>query len=360
MPSPARVRVLVVDDSALIRSLLRSIIDAAPDMTCVGVAPDPIVAREMIRNLNPDVLTLDVEMPKMDGLDFLEKLMRLRPMPVVMVSGHTAKGSEVSLRALELGAVEIVTKPRLDLTAGLEGAAEEIRDKIRAASMARIRPRQASTLPPASTPISPTTTSTRAVAADRLIAIGASTGGTEAIKAVLMAMPASAPGVVITQHMPERFTKSFAERLDRVSALTVTEAVHGERILNGHAYIAPGHSHLRIARSGGAYVADLSTEPPVNRHRPSVDVLFNSVAAVAGKQAVGALLTGMGKDGALGLLAMRKAGAFTIAQNEATCVVYGMPREAVLVGGAAEELALERIAPRLIETSRMTSPGGSR
>lgn len=360
MPSPARVRVLVVDDSALIRSLLRSIIDAAPDMTCVGVAPDPIVAREMIRNLNPDVLTLDVEMPKMDGLDFLEKLMRLRPMPVVMVSGHTAKGSEVSLRALELGAVEIVTKPRLDLTAGLEGAAEEIRDKIRAASMARIRPRQASTLPPASTPISPTTTSTRAVAADRLIAIGASTGGTEAIKAVLMAMPASAPGVVITQHMPERFTKSFAERLDRVSALTVTEAVHGERILSGHAYIAPGHSHLRIARSGGAYVADLSTEPPVNRHRPSVDVLFNSVAAVAGKQAVGALLTGMGKDGALGLLAMRKAGAFTIAQNEATCVVYGMPREAVLVGGAAEELALERIAPRLIETSRMANPGGSR
>ncbi|NMG50826.1 chemotaxis protein CheB [Azoarcus communis] len=198
------------------------------------------------------------------------------------------------------------------------------------------------------------------MAADRLIAIGASTGGTEAIKAVLMAMPASAPGVVITQHMPERFTKSFAERLDRVSALTVTEAVHGERILSGHAYIAPGHSHLRIARSGGAYVADLSTEPPVNRHRPSVDVLFNSVAAVAGKQAVGALLTGMGKDGALGLLAMRKAGAFTIAQNEATCVVYGMPREAVLVGGAAEELALERIAPRLIETSRMTSPGGSR
>ena len=360
MPSPARVRVLVVDDSALIRSLLRSIIDAAPDMTCVGVAPDPIVAREMIRNLNPDVLTLDVEMPKMDGLDFLEKLMRLRPMPVVMVSGHTAKGSEVSLRALELGAVEIVTKPRLDLTAGLEGAAEEIRDKIRAASMARIHPRQASTLPPASPPTQPTTTSTRAVAADRLIAIGASTGGTEAIKAVLMAMPASAPGVVITQHMPERFTKSFAERLDRVSALTVTEAVHGERILSGHAYIAPGHSHLRIARSGGAYVADLSTEPPVNRHRPSVDVLFNSVAAVAGKQAVGALLTGMGKDGALGLLAMRKAGAFTIAQNEATCVVYGMPREAVLVGGAAEELARERIAPRLIETSRMTSPGGSR
>lgn len=364
MPSPARVRVLVVDDSALIRSLLRSIIDAAPDMTCVGVAPDPIVAREMIRNLNPDVLTLDVEMPKMDGLDFLEKLMRLRPMPVVMVSGHTARGSEASLRALELGAVEIVTKPRLDLTAGLEGAAEEIRDKIRAASMARIRPRQASTLPPPTSTAASATSATaapaRAVAADRLIAIGASTGGTEAIKAVLMAMPAGAPGVVITQHMPERFTKSFAERLDRVSALTVTEAVHGERILSGHAYVAPGHSHLRIARSGGAYVADLSTEPPVNRHRPSVDVLFNSVAAVAGKQAVGALLTGMGKDGALGLLAMRKAGAFTIAQNEASCVVYGMPREAVLIGGAAEELALERIAPRLIETSRMTGAVGSR
>lgn len=356
----AKTRVLVVDDSALMRSLLRTIIDQSDDLTCIGTAPDPVVAREMIRNLNPDVLTLDVEMPRMDGLDFLERLMRLRPMPVVMVSSLTEAGSEVSLRAFELGAVEVVTKPRLDITSGVEAAADQIRDKIRAAAQSRPRPR------PAQAPVRHHPARGTAPAAitysttDKLIAIGASTGGTEAIKEVLMALPADSPGVVITQHMPERFTRSFAERLDKLCDLTVREAVQGERILNGHAYIAPGHSHLRVTRNGACYIAELSDAPPVNRHRPSVDVLFDSVAHVAGRNAVGALLTGMGKDGAQGLLAMRNAGAFTLAQDEASCVVYGMPREAVSIGAAVEELALERIAPRLIESIRQSSRTGTR
>lgn len=350
MPASAKTRVLVIDDSALIRSLLRAIIDDSEDLVCVGAAPDPLVAREMIRRLDPDVLTLDVDMPRMDGLEFLDRLMRLRPMPVVMVSGLTDRASEVTLRALELGAVDVLTKPRLDIGAGIEAAADEIRDKIRAAAHARLRapaalralvaPRAVVAAPP------------RCASTERILAIGASTGGTEAIREILCALRPDGPGVVIAQHMPERFTRSFAERLDRLSALTVREAVDGERILSGHAYVAPGHSHLKVARSGACYVTALSDAPPVNRHRPSVDVLFESVAAAAGVNAAGALLTGMGRDGAQGLLAMRQAGAFTVAQDEASCVVYGMPREAVLLGAVAEQLPLERIAARLTDALR--------
>jgi two-component system chemotaxis response regulator CheB len=326
-----------VDDSALIRSVMSEIIGSQPDMEVVGVAPDPIVARELIKQTNPDVLTLDVEMPRMDGLDFLEKLMRLRPMPVVMVSSLTERGSEITLRALELGAVDFVTKPKLSIQSGMREYTDLIADKIRAASHARIKPRQVvaagakptgeSALPMIRNPLT---------SSEKLIIIGASTGGTEAIKEFLIRMPSDCPGILITQHMPEGFTRSFAKRLDGLCKISVSEAAGGERVLPGHAYIAPGHSHLLLARSGANYVTQLDQGPPVNRHRPSVDVLFNSAAACAGKNAVGVILTGMGKDGALGMLEMKKAGAQNFAQDEASCVVFGMPREAIAVGATHE------------------------
>jgi two-component system chemotaxis response regulator CheB len=346
-----KIKVLIVDDSAMIRKLLGEIVNAQPDMTCIGAAPDPIVAREMIRNLNPDVLTLDVEMPKMDGLSFLEKLMRLRPMPVLMVSTLTQQGSEMTLRALELGAVDFVAKPKLDIARGLEAYAEDITAKIRIA--ARARPRRS--LPVAA--ISPSLkadavlphTIARVSSTEKLIAIGASTGGTEALKEVLSALPPDSPGVMIAQHMPEGFTRSFASRLDSICRIKVKEADDGERVLPGHAYIAPGHSHLLLKRSGANYVCELNQGPLVNRHRPSVDVLFRSVANSAGKNAVGVILTGMGKDGAQGLLEVRQAGAFTIAQDEATCVVFGMPREAIQIGAALEVAPLGDIVRQVLQ-----------
>jgi two-component system, chemotaxis family, protein-glutamate methylesterase/glutaminase len=339
-----KIKVLIVDDSALIRSVMNEIIRAQPDMEVVGVAPDPIVARELIKQTNPDVLTLDVEMPRMDGLDFLEKLMRLRPMPVVMVSSLTERGSEITLRALELGAVDFVTKPKLSIQSGMLEYAELITDKIRAASKARVKPRTIAGADPAKaggTPLplirNPLTSS------EKLIIIGASTGGTEAIKDFLVQMPSDCPGILITQHMPEGFTRSFARRLDSLCKITVTEAAGGERVLPGHAFIAPGHSHLQLARSGANYVTQLDQGPPVNRHRPSVDVLFESAAQFAGKNAVGVILTGMGKDGAAGMLTMKNAGAYNFAQDEASCVVFGMPREAIAVGATHEVGALNAL-----------------
>lgn len=344
--SQAKIRVLIVDDSALMRSLLREMLMTQPDLEVVGTAPDPHVARELIKQLNPDVLTLDVEMPRMNGLDFLEKLMRLRPMPVVMVSTLTEQGSEVTLRALELGAVDFFTKPKEDLSSQLPEKIEEISEKIRAAARARVRRRTLSgAMPVCSTPIAEYVFRTT----ERVICIGASTGGTEAIKEVLSRLPANAPAVLITQHMPEHFTRSFAERLNRLSAMTVKEAVHNERVLPGHAYVAPGHSHLRVVRSGAYYYTALSQEAPVNRHRPSVDVLFKSAAEALGPNGLGVLLTGMGKDGAAGLLAMRQAGAHTIAQDEASCVVYGMPKAAVELGAATEVCSLSQIARRILD-----------
>jgi two-component system chemotaxis response regulator CheB len=332
-----KIKVLIVDDSALIRSVMNEIVSNQPDMEVVGVAPDPIVARELIKQTNPDVLTLDVEMPRMDGLDFLEKLMRLRPMPVVMVSSLTERGSEITLRALELGAVDFVTKPKLSIQSGMREYAELITDKIRAAAKARVKPRTVSHHEPGkehgtALPLirNPLTSS------EKLIIIGASTGGTEAIKEFLMQMPSDCPGILITQHMPEGFTRSFAKRLDGLCKITVQEAQGGERVLPGHAFIAPGHSHLQLARSGANYVTQLDQGPPVNRHRPSVDVLFESAARCAGKNAVGVILTGMGKDGAAGMLTMKNAGAYNFAQDEATCVVFGMPREAIAVGATHE------------------------
>jgi two-component system chemotaxis response regulator CheB len=297
------------------------------------------------------VLTLDVEMPKMDGLDFLERLMRLRPMPVLMISSLTEGGSEVTFRALELGAVDFVSKPKLDIARGMEESAIEITDKIRAAAQARIR--KAFIAPFVQEKFSadailPSTTR-RFSSTEKLIAIGASTGGTEAIKEVLTNLPADAPGVLVAQHMPEHFTKSFADRLNNLCKISVKEAEHNERILPGHAYIAPGHSHLLLRRSGAHYIAELNQGPLVNRHRPSVDVLFRSVANVAGANALGIILTGMGKDGVQGLLEMKQAGSHTIAQDEASCVVFGMPKEAIAAGSVREVLPLQNIARRTLE-----------
>ena len=331
-----KIKVLIVDDSALIRGVMKEIISSQPDMEVVGVAPDPLVARELIKQTNPDVLTLDVEMPKMDGLDFLEKLMRLRPMPVVMVSSLTERGSEITMRALELGAVDFVTKPKISIQSGMREYTELIADKIRAAAKARIRPRTiapavAGALPALRNPLT---------SSEKLIIIGASTGGTEAIREFLMQMPSDCPGILIAQHMPEGFTTSFARRLDSLCKISVREAAGDERVLPGHAYIAPGHSHLLLVRSGANYVTRIEQSPPVNRHRPSVDVLFRSAASAAGKNAVGVILTGMGKDGAAGMLEMKQAGAYNFAQDEASCVVFGMPREAIAMGGTDEVGAL--------------------
>ncbi len=328
-----KIKVLIVDDSALIRSVMSEIISSQPDMEVVGVAPDPLVARELIKQTNPDVLTLDVEMPKMDGLDFLEKLMRLRPMPVLMVSSLTERGSEITMRALELGAVDFVTKPKISIQSGMREYAELISDKIRAAARARIKPRTLTA--PAATGALPALRNPL-TSSEKLIIIGASTGGTEAIREFLMQMPSDCPGILIAQHMPEGFTTSFARRLDSLCKISVREAHGDERVLPGHAYIAPGHSHLLLARSGANYVTRIEQTDPVNRHRPSVDVLFRSAAQAAGKNAVGVILTGMGKDGAAGMLEMKTAGAYNFAQDEASCVVFGMPREAIAIGAAHE------------------------
>lgn len=343
-----RIRVVIVDDSALIRKVLTEIINNEKDMEAVGAAPDPLVAREMIRALNPDVITLDVEMPKMDGLDFLERLMRLRPTPVVMVSTLTERGSDITMRALELGAVDFVSKPKLDIVHGMQEYAQQITDKIRAAAAAKISHRPAAGAAGASAAGQLPSLANRMMSTEKIIAIGASTGGTEAIKEVLIQLPPDCPGVVIAQHMPEGFTLSFANRLNSLSRITVKEAVHGERVLPGHAYIAPGHSHLLLKRSGANYVTELAQSPPVNRHRPSVDVLFRSCAECAGPNVVAAILTGMGKDGAVGMKEMHQAGAYTIAQDEASCVVFGMPKEAIACGGVDEIVPLKDVARRLL------------
>ncbi|MGC3983299.1 MAG: chemotaxis response regulator protein-glutamate methylesterase [Pseudorhodoferax sp.] len=348
----AKIRVLVVDDSALVRSLLAEIINRQHDMVCIGAANDPLVAREMIRELNPDVVTLDVEMPRMDGIDFLGRLMRLRPMPVLMVSTLTAQGAEVTLRALELGAVDFVAKPRIGLATGLQELAGEIVEKVRVASVAKFRkPAPVVAAPPgAAAPASPPPRSglLGRVSTEKLICIGASTGGTEAIREVLVAMPADAPAIVITQHMPPGFTTSFAARLNGLCRITVKEAQHGERILPGHAYIAPGGRQFRIERSGANYMAVVEDAPPVNRHRPSVEVLFLSAAALVGRNAYGIMLTGMGNDGARAMREMRDKGSYNYAQDEASCVVFGMPKEAIAHGAVDEVLPLHQIAPALL------------
>ena len=362
-----KIRVIVVDDSALVRSLLAEIINRQPDMECIGTANDPLIAREMIRELNPDVITLDVEMPRMDGIDFLGRLMRLRPMPVVMISTLTERGAEVTMKALELGAVDFVSKPRVGLANGLNELATQIVDKIRVAAVAQVRRAPA---PRPATPARSAAGMAGAVSAapvaappssigllgrlstEKLIFIGASTGGTEAIKEILVNLPADCPAIVITQHMPPGFTTSFAARLNSLSQITVKEASHGERILPGHAYIAPGGKQFHIGRSGANYVAVVDDGPAVNRHKPSVEVLFKSGAALVGRNAYAIMLTGMGNDGAAAMREMKDAGSYNYVQDEASCIVFGMPREAIAHGAADEVLPLTQIAPALVAKLR--------
>ena len=343
------IRVVVVDDSPLVRSVLTGLINREADLQVVGTAADPYAAREMIRELDPDVITLDVEMPRMDGLEFLSRLMRLRPMPVVMISTLTERGAQTTLRALELGAVDFVAKPTLAQRAGLEEAAREITAKIRAAASARVARRPLAADPPPA-PVQPVARpALPARDTQLLVAMGASTGGTEALREVLTRLPAAFPGIVVTQHMPAGFTGSFAARLDSLCRLRVMEAQDGERILQGHVYIAPGGWHLHVERSAGGYVARVTAGDPVNRHIPSVDVLFRSVAQHAGPRAFGVMLTGMGADGAEAMRVMRDRGAFNLVQDEASCVVFGMPRAAIAAGAADEVLPLMEIPKRLAE-----------
>ncbi len=329
----SKIKVLIVDDSRMIRDVLTDILKEHDDIEVVGAAADAFQARDMIKDLEPDVITLDIEMPKMNGLEFLDKLMRAKPMPVVMISAATEKGSEVTFRALELGAVDFVTKPKLG---------DQIAEKIRAAKSARLRqPRRAN---PEDTVTFPAPVIKRPVpkgvkTSDRIIAVGASTGGTEAIREFLIGMTAESPGIVIVQHMPENFTRMFAERLNGLCQITVKEAEHNDPILPGHAYIAPGGKHLWVKRDEGQLLCKLSTEPPMNLHRPSVDFLFMSIAKFVKEDAVGVIMTGMGRDGAQGMVEMKRAGAWNIAQDEATSVIFGMPREAI------EANAVHEVAP---------------
>jgi two-component system chemotaxis response regulator CheB len=365
-----KTRVVVVDDSALVRSLLGEIINRRPDMECIGAAADPYVAREMIRNLNPDVITLDVEMPRMDGIDFLAQLMRLRPMPVVMVSTLTEHGAEVTLKALELGAVDFVAKPRVGISDGMRELGAEITEKIRIAARARVH--RLVVPPVAMAPAVAAAVDSRSnghlvpkpaavlfglgqVSTEKIIFIGASTGGTEATREVLTALPPDAPAVMITQHMPPGFTRSYAARLNGLCRIRVSEASDGDRVLPGHAYIAPGGLHLSVERSGANYIARVRDGEAVNRHKPSVEVLFSSAARVVGRNALGLMLTGMGADGARAMREMREAGAYNVVQDEESCVVFGMPREAIAAGACEQVLPLKQIAGHLMTHLRETA-----
>lgn len=349
----AKTRVLIVDDSALMREVLTEILSQDPALEVVGAAADPYQAREKIMRLRPDVLTLDVEMPRMDGLAFLEKLMRAHPMPVLMVSSLTEKDCETTLRALELGAIDYVAKPHLDVRSGTLEIADEIVSKVKIAAQATIRravrePNPAGPPRPAAATNSPGVRSSLFRTTHKVVAVGASTGGTEALVQLLAPLPADSPGTVIVQHMPEGFTRSFAARLDSLCRVRVKEAQDGDRILAGHVLLAPGNFHMEVVRDGAQFITRVFHADPVNRHRPSVDVLFQSCAQALGSNAVGVIMTGMGNDGARGLLAMHQAGARTIAQNEASCVVFGMPREAIAMGGADEVTPLDAMASAVL------------
>jgi len=354
------IKVLIVDDSALVRQLLTKMLDGAAGIQVVGTAPDPYVAREKIKQLKPDVLTLDVEMPRMDGVTFLSNLMRLRPMPVIMISTLTEKGADITLQALELGAIDFVSKPKLDLSNQIDDYAQEIIEKVRTAATAKVQartnqPTKTQILKPSSEKLSADAVLSRAPTkkhfrtTDKIIGIGASTGGTEAIKDVLRNLSPDMPGIVISQHIPEAFSAPFAERVNGQSQLSVMEAADGQQILPGHAYIAPGNRHLCVERSGARYICRLNDGPLVNRHKPSVDVMFRSLAQNAGQNAIGLMLTGMGDDGAEGIGEMQAAGATTLAQDEKSSVVWGMPGESVKRGYIDEVLPLLKIAQRLTE-----------
>lgn len=336
-----KIRALIVDDSALIRQMLTSLLDQAPDIEVVGAASDPLRARTMIKELNPDVVTLDIEMPKMDGLTFLEKIMTLRPMPVVMVSSLTQNGAESTVKALELGAVDYFSKPTIDLERGIAERAEELISKVRNAAVANVQPLPRVAKDPTS---AQRIGKIKFSSTEKIITIGASTGGVEALKDVITSLPANAPAVLVTQHMPAQYTKTFSKRLDGMAEVKVKEAEHGERVLPGHVYIAPGDRHLIVDRSGGNYVCKLLDSEEVSGHKPSVDVLFDSAAEICGENCISVILTGMGRDGAKGMLSQREAGAATIGQDESSCVVYGMPKAAYELGGVERQITLSRIA----------------
>ena len=346
------IKVLVVDDSALVRQMLTELLSADPAITVVGTAPDPFVARDRIKALTPDVLTLDIEMPRMDGLTFLDKLMTLRPMPVVVVSTLTQKGTDAAIRALELGAIDYVAKPVADIRLGMVALGEELRAKVRTAAMAQPRARRPEAAPRTLLEADPTLST-----ATRIVAVGASTGGVETLQQLLTQLPATAPAVLVTQHMPAGFTSSFARRLDAQCAMTVIEATDGRRILPGQVYIAPGSRHLELVRTGAHYACRLHDEPPVSGHRPSVDVLFRSVAKAAGAAAMGLILTGMGRDGAAGLLEMRQAGARTLGQSEASCIVYGMPKAAMQAQAVEAEMTIDQLAREIMRPRARDADG---
>lgn len=344
------IRVLVIDDSAVMRAFLARVVGAQPDMELAGLVPDPLLAIERVRRHAPDVITLDVEMPGMNGLDFLRKLMSVRPLPVIMISSLTREGADTTLRALELGAVDYFPKP--SSFQELDGVGADIVEKIRTAAQARVKRHgfaASGPVPLGAVGAPPKSPANRAAAAGTVIGIGASTGGVEALRTMLTSLPGAMPPILIAQHMLPGFTETFARRLDAICEMTVKQAEDGEDVLQGTVYVAPGGRHLLIARRAARYVLRVTEDPPVNRHRPSVDPLFRSLAEAAGGHAIGVMLTGMGGDGAEAMLALRQAGARTIAQDEASSVVWGMPRQAIALGGAGEILPLADMARRLRE-----------
>ncbi|MDF1553634.1 MAG: chemotaxis response regulator protein-glutamate methylesterase [Deferrisomatales bacterium] len=346
------IRVLVIDDSALVRQTLTELLDSDPGIEVIGSAPDPIVAAERMRREVPDVITLDVEMPRMDGITFLQKLMSQHPLPVVICSTLTEQGAETTLRALEYGAVDIITKPKVGTREFLEESRVRICDAVKAAAQARVTrlcPRmQVEAKLTADAVLPPPPSRAMAETTERVVVIGASTGGTEALRAVLASLPLDTPGIVVVQHMPENFTAAFAKRLDSLCGISVKEAENGDSVLRGHALIAPGNRHTLLKRSGARYYVEVRDGPLVSRHRPSVDVLFRSTARYAGKNAVAAILTGMGDDGARGLGEIRSAGAHTLAQDEKSCVVFGMPKEAIERGAACEVVSIDHMAGAIL------------
>lgn len=358
-----KIKVLIVDDSALIRQMLTQILSTSELIEVVGTAPDPYVARNKIKQLNPDVLTLDVEMPRMDGLTFLRNLMRLRPMPVVMISTLTEKGAEITLNALQLGAVDFIAKPKIDVTQSLNDYAEDIIAKVKMAAMASVKALDATAVSSAHAKkmghsvsakhsadviLKPAAVKKHFRTTDKLIAVGSSTGGTEALKQVVKDLPADSPAIVVSQHLPAAFSESFARHVDTISAMSACIAEDGQQLLPGNIYIAPGDKHLLVMRDGARYICRLNDGPPVNRHKPSVDVMFRSVAQNVGSNAIGLMLTGMGADGAQGMKEMREAGSLNIVQDEASSVVWGMPGEACKIGAAHKVVALDEIAAQLM------------